>query len=98
MEREPTATPTAMPAMAPLLRPPEELLLLLSLSDLELVSEEGSSNSSEVTLKHGVWMSKSATSTKVFVSLAQLDWYIRAREEGRKQGGRRKGHTTSAQA
>ena len=54
--------------MAPLLRPEEELLS--DLSDLELVSEEGSSNSSEVTLKQGVWMSKSAASTKVWVALA----------------------------
>lgn len=72
--RDPTMVPTAMPAMAPLLRPPPDP------EDEELPAEVGStvavatvsvavaspeSKSADVTLKQGTWAEKSAASTRV---------------------------------
>lgn len=66
--------PTAMPAMAPLLRPPdpedEELLptevgSTVAVATVSVAVASPESKSEDVTLKQGTWAEKSAASTRV---------------------------------
>lgn len=92
MESDPAMVPTAIPAMAPLERPPDEELpeVVLSASAPEVGLEGGGLKSFDVTLKQGAWMSKSAVSTKVCDDVSKPGPIGRVGVGG--------DHTTSAQA
>ena len=77
--RDPTMVPTAMPAMAPLLRPsepepeeeeddddePAEVGVTVAVATVSVAVASPESKSAEVTLKQGTWAVKSAASTRV---------------------------------
>lgn len=74
--------PTAMPAMAPLLRPPgpddddddeaPELGVTVDAATVSVAVASPESKSAAVTLKHGTWAVKSAASTRVCVLRARV--------------------------
>lgn len=73
--RDPTMVPTAMPAMAPLLRPPpdpepeedEPVGVTVAAATVSVAVASPESKSAAVTLKQGTWAVKSAASTRVWV-------------------------------
>lgn len=64
--------PTAMPAMAPLLRPldpedePVEVGVTVAAATVSVAVASPESKSADVTLKQGTWAEKSAASTRVW--------------------------------
>ena len=73
MAKDPIIVPTAMPAMAPLLRPPdpepeedEEVGVTVEAATVSVAVASPESKSADVTLKQGTWAEKSAASTRVF--------------------------------
>jgi hypothetical protein len=70
--RDPTMVPTAMPAMAPLLRPPDPedeeeaaVGVTVAAATVSVAVASPESKSADVTLKQGTWAEKSAASTRV---------------------------------
>lgn len=71
--RDPTMVPTAMPAMAPLLRPPDpedddaaDVGVTVAAATVSVAVASPESKSAAVTLKQGTWAVKSAASTRVW--------------------------------
>lgn len=72
--RDPTMVPTAMPAMAPLLRPPPDpedddeldVGVTVAAATVSVAVASPESKSAAVTLKQGTWAVKSAASTRVW--------------------------------
>lgn len=75
--RDPTMVPTAMPAMAPLLRPPPppdpedddaaDVGVAVAPATVSVAVASPESKSAAVTLKQGTWAVKSAASTRVWL-------------------------------